>query len=62
VEGLDNRAAVVTLVLIIPFVVAYTALDAVLGIAWGIAAESANELPAADRITVGMSGRCTGVG
>jgi hypothetical protein len=45
VEGLDNRAAVVTRALIIPFVVAYTALDAILGIAWGIAAESANELP-----------------
>jgi hypothetical protein len=53
VEGLDNRAAVVTRVLIIPFVVAYTALDAILGIAWGIAAESANELPAADQAGAG---------
>ena len=35
--------------LILPFVVAYTALDAILGIAWGIAAETANELPAADQ-------------
>ena len=46
VEGLDNRAATVARVLIIPFVVAYTALDAILGIAWGIAAETANDLPA----------------
>jgi hypothetical protein len=49
VDGLDNRAAVVTRVLIVPFVVAYTALDAILGIAWGIAAETANELPTADQ-------------
>ena len=53
VEGLDNRAAVVTRALIIPFVVAYTALDAILGIAWGIATESANELPAADQAGAG---------
>jgi len=49
VEDVDNRAATVARVLIIPFVVAYTALDSVLGIAWGIAAETANELPAADQ-------------
>ena len=35
--------------LILPFVVAYTALDSILGIAWGIAAETANQLPAADQ-------------
>jgi hypothetical protein len=46
VDGLDNRAATVARVLIIPFVVVYTALDAILGIAWGIAAETANDLPA----------------
>jgi hypothetical protein len=45
VDGLDNRAATVARVLIVPFVVAYTALDAILGIAWGIAAETANDLP-----------------
>lgn len=49
VEGVANRAATVARALIIPFVVAYTALDAILGIAWGIAAETANDLPAADQ-------------
>lgn len=48
-EGVTNRAATAARALIIPFVVAYTALDAVLGIAWGIAAETANSLPAADQ-------------
>ena len=49
VEGVTNRAATVARALIIPFLVAYTALDAILGIAWGIAAETANDLPAADQ-------------
>jgi hypothetical protein len=49
VEGVEGRAATVARALIIPFVVAYTALDAILGIAWGIAAETANELPAAEQ-------------
>ena len=49
VEGVVNRAATITRVLIVPFVVVYTALDAILGIAWGIAAETANDLPAADQ-------------
>src|ERR1700754_3376682 len=49
VEGLDSRAATVARALIVPFVVAYTALDAILGIAWGIAAETANDLPAEDQ-------------
>jgi hypothetical protein len=49
VEDVDNRAATVARVLIIPFVVAYTALDSVLGIAWGIAAEKANDLPVTDQ-------------
>jgi hypothetical protein len=48
-EGLDSRAARVARALILPFVILYTALDAVLGIAWGIVAEKANELPAADQ-------------
>ena len=39
VEGFDSRAARVARALILPFVILYTALDAVLGIAWGIAAE-----------------------
>lgn len=49
VEGVTNRAATLARALIIPFVVVYTALDAVLGIGWGIAAETANDLPAADQ-------------
>jgi len=47
VEGVTNRAATLARALIIPFVVMYTALDAILGIAWGLAAEAANGLPAA---------------
>ncbi len=54
VEQVEGRAATVARVLIIPFVVAYTALDSILGIAWGIAAETANELPAADQAGAGM--------
>jgi len=53
VEGVTNRAATLARALIIPFVVAYTALDAILGIAWGIAAESANDLPATDQAGAG---------
>lgn len=49
VEGVANRAASVARALIIPFAVVYTTLDAILGIAWGIAAETANSLPAADQ-------------
>jgi hypothetical protein len=49
VEGVTNGASILARALIIPFVVAYTALDAILGIAWGIAAETANDLPAADQ-------------
>ena len=53
VEGLESRAAKVARALILPFVVLYTALDAVLGIAWGIVAEKANELPVADQPAAG---------
>jgi hypothetical protein len=49
VEGLTSRAATLARALIMPFVVIYTALDAILGIAWGLAAESANDLPAEDK-------------
>lgn len=49
VEGVTNRAATLARVLIIPFLVAYTALDAILGVAWGIAAQTANGLPVADQ-------------
>jgi hypothetical protein len=53
VEGVEGRTAAVARALIIPFVVAYTALDSVLGIAWGIVVETANELPAADQAAAG---------
>jgi hypothetical protein len=53
VEGLEDRAATVARALILPFVIAYTALDSVLGLAWGIAAEKANELPAPDQAAAG---------
>lgn len=53
VEGIDGRAARVARALILPFVILYTALDAVLGIAWGIVAEKANELPVADQSAAG---------
>ena len=49
VDGLDGRAARVARALILPFVIVYTAVDAVLGIAWGIVVEKANELPVADQ-------------
>ena len=53
VEGLDSRAARFARALILPFVIAYTALDAVLGLAWGIAAQKVNELPAPDQAAAG---------
>jgi hypothetical protein len=52
-EGVRSRAATVARALILPFVIAYTALDAVLGIAWGLAAEKANELTAPDQAAAG---------
>jgi hypothetical protein len=53
VEGFEGRAATIARALILPFVIVYTALDAVLGIAWGIVAEKANQLPAADQAAAG---------
>jgi hypothetical protein len=49
IDGFDSRSATVARALILPFVIVYTALDSVLGIAWGIVAEKANELPVADQ-------------
>jgi hypothetical protein len=49
VEAIDSRAASTARALILPFVIAYTALDSVLGIAFGIVAREANELPTADQ-------------
>jgi hypothetical protein len=53
VDGLHSRAATATRALILPFVIVYTALDSVLGIAWGVVAEKANELPASDQPAAG---------
>ena len=53
VEGIDSRAASAARALILPFVIAYTALDSVLGIAWGFAAREANELPTTDQAAAG---------
>jgi hypothetical protein len=53
IDGFDSRSATVARALILPFVIVYTALDAVLGIAWGIVAEKANELPVADQRAAG---------
>ena len=53
IEGLDSRAARAARALILPFVIVYTALDAVLGIAWGIVVEKANDLPVADQPAAG---------
>ena len=49
VDGLDNRAAALARALIIPFVIVYTTLDAILGLAWGIVAQKANQLATADQ-------------
>ena len=49
VDGLESRAATVVRVLIVPFVIVYTAVDAVLGIAWGIVAQKGGELAGSDR-------------
>jgi hypothetical protein len=53
VDGLDGRAAGAARALILPFVIVYTAVDAVLGIAWGIVVQKANELPVADQAAAG---------
>jgi hypothetical protein len=53
VDGLESRSASVARALIIPFVIVYTAVDSVLGIAWGVVAEKANELPVADQAAAG---------
>src|SRR5580765_56915 len=53
VDGFEGRAATTARALILPFVILYTALDAVLGIAWGIVARKASELPIADQAAAG---------
>jgi hypothetical protein len=53
VDGIDSRAARVARALILPFAIAYTTLDAILGLAWGIVAQKANELAVADQAAAG---------
>lgn len=53
VEDLRNRAATIARALILPFVILYTALDAVLGIAWGIVAQTANGMSTVDQAAAG---------
>ena len=54
VDGVDNRAARVARGLILPYVITYSAFDAVAGIAMGSVVREANALPAADQ---GAAGR-----
>jgi len=53
VDGLESRAARIARALILPFVIVYTAVDAVLGIAWGTVTQEANELAVSDRAAAG---------
>lgn len=53
VERLEGRGARAARILILPFVIVYTAVDAVLGIAWGTVVQEANALPAADQAAAG---------
>ena len=49
VDGLESRAATVTRVLIVPYVILYTALDSIAGLGMGDLVRIANELPAAEQ-------------
>ena len=53
VDGLENRAATLTRVLIVPFVILYTTLDAIAGLGMGDLVRMANEAPAAQQATLG---------
>ena len=53
VDGLESRAATVTRVLILPFVILYTTLDAIAGLGMGDLVRMANEAPAAQQATLG---------
>ena len=53
VDGLESRAATVTRVLILPFVILYTTLDAIAGLGMGDLVRMANELPPAEQVTLG---------
>jgi hypothetical protein len=53
VEGLESRPATATRALILPFVILYTTVDAIAGLGMGDLVRMANELPAAEKATVG---------
>lgn len=53
VDGLDSRAATLTRALILPYVILYTTLDAIAGLAMGDVVATANALPAADQAAAG---------
>jgi hypothetical protein len=53
VDGLESRAAKVTRALILPYVILYTTLDAIAGLAMGEVVAAANALPAADQAAAG---------
>ena len=50
VDGVENRAATVARILVVPFAVAYTAFEAVAGIARGALVWKENDLPEADHL------------
>jgi hypothetical protein len=53
VEGLESRAATLTRVLILPFVILYTTLDAIAGLGMGDLVRMANESSAAEKAVLG---------
>ncbi|MGH3060826.1 MAG: hypothetical protein ACRDNA_05360 [Gaiellaceae bacterium] len=53
VDGLESRAATVTRVLIVPFLILYTTLDAIAGLGMGDLVRMANESSAAQQATLG---------
>lgn len=54
VEGVDNRAAPITRALIVPFVVAYTALGALLCLSFGAAVFSLGHAPPMGPVGMGL--------
>ena len=55
VDGIDSRAATLTRALILPYVILYTTLDAIAGLAMGEVVATANALPATDQAAAGDS-------
>ena len=52
-EDLESRAATVTRVLIVPFVILYTTLDAIAGLGMGELVRIANETSTAEKAVLG---------